>query len=51
MSAWQRQLTVPQFTVVSGLLVIALGTLLLATPLKVSHLMPAARKRADGGSE
>ena len=33
MSAWQRQLTVPQFTVVSGLLVIALGTLLLATPL------------------
>ena len=33
MSAWQRQLTVPQFTVVSGLLVIAIGTLLLATPL------------------
>ena len=33
MSPWQRQLTVPQFTVVSGLLVIALGTLLLATPL------------------
>lgn len=33
MNAWQRQLTVPQFTVISGLLVIAAGTLLLATPL------------------
>ena len=31
--AWQRRLTVPQFTVVTGLLVILLGTLLLATPL------------------
>ena len=30
---WQRRLTVPQFTVVTGLLVILLGTLLLATPL------------------
>lgn len=33
MTNWQRQLTVPQFTVISGLLVIAAGTLLLATPL------------------
>ena len=32
MSAWQRQLTVPQFTVVSGLLVICQHALL-ATPL------------------
>jgi len=31
--AWYRRLTVPQFTVVTGLLVIATGTLLLATPL------------------
>ena len=30
---WHRRLTVPQFTVVTGLLVILLGTLLLATPL------------------
>lgn len=31
--AWYRRLTIPQFTVVTGLLVIAAGTLLLATPL------------------
>ena len=31
--AWYRRLTVPQFTVVTGLLVISLGTLLLASPL------------------
>ncbi|MGB7565783.1 MAG: potassium transporter TrkG [Prochlorococcaceae cyanobacterium] len=31
--AWQRQLTVPQFTAVTGALVIALGTMVLATPL------------------
>ena len=30
---WHRRLTVPQFTVVTGLLVILLGTVLLATPL------------------
>ncbi len=30
---WRKQLTVPQFTVVTGLLVIACGTLLLASPL------------------
>ena len=30
---WQRRLTVPQFTVVTGLLVILIGTLVLATPL------------------
>ena len=30
---WRRQLSVPQFTIVTGLLVIALGTLLLASPL------------------
>ena len=30
---WHRRLTVPQFTAVTGLLVILLGTLLLATPL------------------
>ena len=30
---WHRRLTVPQFTVVTGLLVILLGTLLLATPI------------------
>lgn len=30
---WHRRLTVPQFTVVTGLLVILLGTLLLTTPL------------------
>ncbi len=31
--AWYRRLTVPQFTVVTGLLVVAAGTLVLATPL------------------
>ena len=31
--AWYRRLTVPQFTVVTGLLVVAAGTLILATPL------------------
>ena len=30
---WQRRLTVPQFTVVTGLLVIVIGTILLSTPL------------------
>ncbi|MFO7629366.1 MAG: potassium transporter TrkG [Prochlorococcaceae cyanobacterium] len=30
---WRHQLTVPQFTVVTGLLVIAVGTVLLASPL------------------
>ena len=30
---WRRQLTVPQFTIVTGLLVIAAGTVLLASPL------------------
>ena len=30
---WHRRLTVPQFTVVTGLLVVLIGTLLLATPL------------------
>jgi len=30
---WHRRLTVPQFTVVTGLLVILIGTLVLATPL------------------
>ena len=30
---WWHQLTVPQFTVVTGLLVIAFGTLVMATPL------------------
>ena len=30
---WHRRLTVPQFTVVTGLLVVMAGTLLLATPL------------------
>jgi Trk-type K+ transport system membrane component len=30
---WRHQLTVPQFTVITGAIVIALGTLLLATPL------------------
>jgi trk system potassium uptake protein TrkH len=30
---WRHRLTVPQFTVVTGLLVIALGTLVLASPL------------------
>jgi len=29
---WRRRLTVPQFTVVTGLLVITVGTLILATP-------------------
>ncbi|MGC6483705.1 MAG: TrkH family potassium uptake protein [Synechococcus sp.] len=31
--AWYRRLTVPQFTVVTGLLVVAAGTLVLATPV------------------
>ena len=31
--AWYRRLTVPQFTVVTGLLVITIGTLLLSSPL------------------
>ena len=31
--SWRLRLTVPQFTVVTGLLVVLLGTLLLATPL------------------
>jgi Trk-type K+ transport system membrane component len=31
--SWRLRLTVPQFTVVTGLLVVFLGTLLLATPL------------------
>ena len=31
--AWYRRLTIPQFTVVTGLLVIAAGTPILATPL------------------
>ncbi len=30
---WRRQLTVPQFTIVTGLLVIACGSVLLASPL------------------
>jgi hypothetical protein len=30
---WRQQLTVPQFTVVTGMLVIALGTMVMATPL------------------
>ena len=30
---WHRRLTVPQFTVVTGLLVVLIGTLMLATPL------------------
>jgi trk system potassium uptake protein TrkH len=30
---WRHQLTVPQFTVVTGLLVVAFGTLVLASPL------------------
>ena len=30
---WHRRLTVPQFTVVTGLLVVLIGTLVLATPL------------------
>jgi trk system potassium uptake protein len=30
---WRQQLTVPQFTVVTGALVIAVGTLVMATPL------------------
>ncbi|MEB3157481.1 MAG: potassium transporter TrkG, partial [Cyanobacteriota bacterium] len=29
---WRRQLTVPQFTVVTGLLVIGVGTVILASP-------------------
>ena len=31
--AWRRRLTVPQFTVVTGLLVIAVGTVLLQSPI------------------
>ncbi|WP_269622161.1 TrkH family potassium uptake protein [Prochlorococcus marinus] len=31
--AWYRRLTVPQFTVLTGILVILLGTILLATPI------------------
>ena len=31
--AWYRRLTVPQFTVVTGLLVIMIGTLLLSSPV------------------
>ena len=31
--AWYRRLSVPQFTVVTGLLVITTGTLLLASPM------------------
>jgi trk system potassium uptake protein TrkH len=30
---WRKQLTVPQFTVITGPVVIVLGTLLMATPL------------------
>jgi len=30
---WRRQLTVPQFTILTGLIVIAVGTVLLASPL------------------
>ena len=30
---WRHQLTVPQFTIVTGLLVIAIGTVILASPL------------------
>lgn len=30
---WRQQLTVPQFTVVTGLIVIVVGTFLLASPL------------------
>jgi len=33
LQAWRHQLTVPQFTVVTGLIVITLGTLLMASPL------------------
>ena len=29
LQAWRHQLTVPQFTVITGLIVIALGTLLM----------------------
>ena len=31
--AWYRRLTVPQFTVVTGLLVVAIGTVMLDTPM------------------
>ena len=34
--AWYRRLTVPQFTVVTGLLVITIGTVLLSSPLCTS---------------
>ena len=30
---WYRRLTVPQFTVLTGLLVICIGTIILSTPL------------------
>ena len=30
---WRHQLTVPQFTVVTGLLVIVVGTFVMASPL------------------
>jgi Trk-type K+ transport system membrane component len=33
LQSWRHQLTVPQFTVITGLIVIALGTLLMASPL------------------
>jgi trk system potassium uptake protein len=33
LQAWRHQLTVPQFTVLTGLIVIGAGTLLMATPL------------------
>ncbi|QVL54391.1 MAG: potassium transporter TrkG [Cyanobium sp. M30B3] len=33
LQTWRHQLTVPQFTVITGLIVIALGTLLMASPL------------------
>ena len=33
LQAWRHQLTVPQFTVVTGLIVIAVGALLMASPL------------------
>jgi Trk-type K+ transport system membrane component len=33
LQSWRHQLTVPQFTVITGLIVIALGTLLMASSL------------------
>ena len=50
--AWQRRLTVPQFTVVTGLLVILLGTLLgimglfLADPI-VAMIKVALEREAE----